>query len=64
MKGSFKQSERYQAAMSKLQKLEVRANHIDQLGRFSENADLEEEANNLYINSIKVKLALLNSTNH
>jgi hypothetical protein len=52
----LKPTEVYKAAMSSISKLETKAKHLEQRNQ-------EEEANELYINSIKAKLALLEQYN-
>ena len=45
--------------MKSVQKLEKRAKEMEKIATHNKDIDAEEEANNLYINSIKAKLALL-----
>lgn len=50
---------RYQNVLNNALLLEEKAKQKEKLAAFNKDADAEEEANNLYLNSIRAKLALL-----
>ncbi|KAM3142100.1 hypothetical protein pb186bvf_005754 [Paramecium bursaria] len=53
------QESKFQNVLQNVQRMEMKAKEKEKLGSLTHNQDAEDEANNLYIASIKAKLALL-----